>query len=108
MKDHTSRIQSVDSEIASDCSREPIGFRGSEGLPWSYKGWVLNRHSRQVKASVEIEILDYGIENLWSVVGANSEIVRVGNPSNAPEHSTSYWTSDFTGRVSVLDVGRTV
>ena len=34
----------------------------------------------------------------------NPEPVRVDNPSNAPENSTSHCTSDFTGRVSILYV----
>ena len=80
MIDHTSRLKSFDLESMSDCTP----------------------HASGVQAFVENVISDYGIEDLWRLAVGNPEPGGVDNPSNAPENSTSLWTSYFTGRVSIL------
>ena len=93
-----SRLKSFDSGSMSDSIPHATGLRASESIPWNFKGWFPDQDSSQYKVSVENVVSDYGIRDLWRLIGANPEPVGLVNPINALENSTSPCTSDFTGR----------
>ena len=104
MRDQTSRLKNFDLESMSDCTPHASGVRASERISQYFKRWFPDQHFSQSKASVENVVSDYGIGDLWRLVGANPEPVGLDNPINAHFNSTSPCTSDFTGRVSILYV----
>ena len=102
MKYHTSRLKIFDLESMSDRTPQATGVRATGRIPQDFKRWFPIQHFSQSKVSVENVVSDYGLGDLWRLVGANPEPVGVDNPSNAQLNSTSSCTSDFTGRVSIL------
>ena len=102
IKYHTSRLKIFDLESMSDRTPQATGVRATERIPQDFKRWFPIQHFSQSKVSVENVVSDYGLGDLWRLVGANPEPVGVDNPSNAPGNLTSTCTSDFTGRVSIL------
>jgi len=106
MRDHTSRLKSFDLGSMSDCTSHALGVRALESFPSNFKRWFPDQHSSQSKVSVENVVSDYGFGYLLRWVGANPEPVRIDNPISAHFNSTSTWTFDFTGRVSIFTVGR--
>ena len=89
MKSDTSRLKIFDSESMSDCTSHASGVRASESFPRNSKRWLPAQHFRESKASVENVISDYGFGNLWRLVGANPEPVRIDNPISAHFNSIS-------------------
>ena len=79
MKHHTSRLKDFDSESMSDCTPHASGIRASERISKYFKRWFPDQHSSQSKVSVENVVSDYGIGNLWRLVGANPEPVEIVN-----------------------------
>ena len=106
MRDHVSRLKNIDLESMSDCTPHASGLRASEGFPRNFKRLFPGQHSSQSKVSVENVVSDYGFGYRLRWVGANPEPVRIDNPISAHFNSTSTWTFDFTGRVSIFTVGR--
>ena len=89
MRDHTSRLKNFDSGSMSVCTPHASGLRAAESFPRNSKRWFPDQHSSQSKISVENVVSDYGIGNLWRLVGANPEPVRIDNPINAHFNSIS-------------------
>ena len=102
MKYNVSRLKIFDLESMSDRTPQATSVRATERIPRDFKRWFPIQHFSQSKVSVENVVSDYGLGDLWRLVGANPEPVRIDNPSNAPENSTSPCTSDFTGRASTF------
>ena len=84
-----SRLKSFDSGSMSDSIPHATGLRASESIPWNFKGWFPDQDSSQYKVSVENVVSDYGFRNLWRLVGANPEPVRIDNPISAHFNSIS-------------------
>ena len=84
MKYNVSSLMSFDSESMSDCTPHLTGIRVTERIPKYFKRWFQTQHFRQLKASVENEVLGHGSGNLWTLVEANPEPVGSDQLRYAP------------------------
>ena len=102
MKSSASRLKFFDLGSMSDCTPQAIVIRAAERISPDFKQWFPIERFRDLKVSVENMVSIQDLMNLWKLLAGRVQQGGVDNPSNAQINSTSPWTSDFTGRVSIL------